>query len=246
MSTLDLSAHSSKQVLPPRQALWREALCEMMEDAQTRPASSSGAPLVLVVDDESGVRSALNSLLRSVGYVTKEFESAHELLESEVVRQGNCIILDIRLPRVSGLEFQAQLARIGINTPIIFMTGHGDIPMSVRAMKAGAIDFLQKPFREQDMLDAVSAAIERDKLRREGNCRDEEQARRYQTLSERERQIMSLASSGLMNKQIAFQLGLAEITVKIHRGHVMRKMGARTFADLVRMADGLGLLKRNT
>jgi len=214
----------------------------MMDDTEGHAAPGSAAPLVLVVDDESSVRGALDSLLRSVGYLTEAFASTQDLLQSAALAHGSCIILDVRLPRVSGLEFQEQLARSGIKTPIIFITGHGDIAMSVRAMKKGAIDFRPKPFREQDMLDAVSAAIERDRLRRRGDGQLEEHARRYQSLTQREQQIMLLATSGLMNKQIAFELGLAEITVKIHRGHVMRKMGAQTFAGLVRMAEALKLL----
>jgi len=213
----------------------------MMDNGERCATIVSEPPIVLVVDDEKDVRTALDSLLRSVGYATKVYASAQDLLESEAVNEGNCIILDIRLPRVSGLDFQQQLAKHGIKIPIIFMTGHGDITMSVRAMKAGAVDFLAKPFRDQDMLDAVAAAVERDRVKRSGAIWHEELARRYRGLTEREQQIMLLATAGLMNKQIAFEIGVAEITVKIHRGNVMRKMGAQTFADLVRMAEALDL-----
>jgi FixJ family two-component response regulator len=154
---------------------------------------------------------------------------------------ASCLVLDVRLPGVSGLDFQAELAKANIHTPIIFMTGHGDIPMSVQAMKAGAVDFLTKPFRDQDMLDAVAAAIERDRSRRKDEQRLSEVRARFDGLTEREREVMGLVTTGLMNKQIAGELGLSEITVKIHRGHVMRKMAARSLADLVRMAEVLGV-----
>jgi FixJ family two-component response regulator len=199
------------------------------------------APLVVVVDDDDAVRTGLGSLLRSVGFRVSGFGSAQDFLTSDVAQQANCLILDIRLPRISGLEFQSQLAAAGIRTPIIFVTGHGDIPMTVRAMKAGAVDFLAKPFRDQDLLDAVAAAIERDQRRRDGDGVLQDQQARYRSLSEREQQVMALATAGLMNKQIAFELGISEITVKIHRGRVMRKMSAHSFAELVRMAEMLGL-----
>lgn len=206
-----------------------------------RDAHAEAAPLVAVLDDDAGLRIALESLLRSVGFRVEGFGAAQDFLASEVVHAVNCLILDIRLPRVSGLDFQNQLAAAGIHVPIIFMTGHGDIPMTVRAMKAGAVDFLAKPFRDQDMLDAVAAAVERDLQRRDGDGILHDQQARYRSLSEREQQVMVLATEGLMNKQIAFQLGISEITVKIHRGRVMRKMGANSFADLVRMAETLGI-----
>jgi FixJ family two-component response regulator len=194
-----------------------------------------------VLDDDDAVRVALESLLRSVGFRAKTFGSAQDFLASDVTRTANCLILDIRLPRISGLDFQNQLAAAGIHVPIIFMTGHGDIPMTVRAMKAGAVDFLAKPFRDQDMLDAVAAAIERDQRRRDGDGLIQDQLARHRSLSEREQQVMALAAAGLLNKQIAFELGISEITVKIHRGRVMRKMAAQSFADLVRMAEALGV-----
>ncbi len=198
-------------------------------------------PLVVVLDDDPAVRSALGSLLRSVGFRVEAFGAPQEFMESDIAHAANCLILDIRLPRVSGLDFQSQLAAAGILVPIIFMTGYGDIPMTVRAMKAGAVDFLAKPFRDQDMLDAVAAAVERDLERRDGDGVLHDQQARYRSLSDREQQVMALATEGLLNKQIAYELGISEITVKIHRGRVMRKMAARSFADLVRMAEALGV-----
>ena len=204
-------------------------------------AAKDEAPLVAVLDDDAAVLGALESLLRSVGFRVRSFGSAQDFLASDTLQSVNCLILDIRLPRISGLDFQNQLTLAGIHVPIIFMTGHGDIPMTVRAMKAGAVDFLTKPFRDQDMLDAVAAAVERDLARRDGDVIVQDQQTRYARLSEREQQVMRLAIEGLMNKQIAFQLGISEITVKIHRGRVMRKMGAHSFAELVRMAETLGI-----
>ncbi|MCK1643085.1 response regulator transcription factor [Bradyrhizobium sp. 157] len=211
-----------------------------------RPASPSGLvsaeePVVFVIDDDASVREALSNLFRSVGLRVEAFGSAHEFLQYKLPNAPSCLILDIRLPRLSGLDFQAELAKADIHIPIIFMTGHGDIPMTVRAMKAGAVDFLTKPFRDQDMLDAVTAAIERDRSsRNEANVLSELSAL-FATLTPRERQVMALVTSGLMNKQIAAEVGLAEITVKIHRGHIMRKMGAKSLPDLVRMAELLGI-----
>ena len=196
---------------------------------------------VFIVDDDASVREALGSLFRSVGLRVELFGSALEFLQGRVADVPGCLVLDVRLPGLSGLYFQTQLAAAGIHLPIIFMTGHGDIPMSVRAMKAGAIDFLAKPFREQDMLDAVSAAIECDTKRR----RDAEAISTLKSLlsslTPREREVLAHVTSGLMNKQIAAVLGLSEITVKIHRGNLMRKMGAKSLADLVRKAEALGI-----
>jgi FixJ family two-component response regulator len=208
------------------------------------PPSASAAgeePIVYIVDDDASLRDALRSLLRSVGLRVQLFGSAPELLQSKLAETTSCLVLDIRLPGVSGLEFQSELAKANIHVPIIFMTGHGDIPMSVRAMKAGAIDFLTKPFRDQDMLDAVMMALERDRKRRESEGSLSEVRARFQSLTPREREVMGLVTAGLMNKQIAAETELAEITVKIHRGHVMKKMAARSLADLVRMAEALGM-----
>jgi len=202
------------------------------------------APLVLVVDDDDAVRRGLQSLLRSVGFRVEPFASGRELLHSNLARDGNCLILDVRMPMSSGFDLQGELARAGIKVPIVFITGHGDIPMSVRAMKAGAIDFLGKPFRDQDLLDAVASAVEADRKRRADEGVAGNLAELFASLSEREKQVMALATTGLMNKQIAFELGLSEITVKIHRGRAMRKMRAASFADLVRIADALGLSRR--
>jgi FixJ family two-component response regulator len=198
-------------------------------------------PTVVIVDDETAVRESLDSLLRSVGLRTLLFASPAELLRASVPDGPGCLVLDVRLPGTSGLDFQDQLSKNGIELPIVFMTGHGDIPMSVRAMKAGAVDFLSKPFRDQDMLDAVSAAIERDTLRRSHAAGLDGVRSKYETLTAREREVLALVVSGLMNKQVAGELGLSEITVKIHRGNVMRKMGVRSLADLVRSAEALGI-----
>ena len=206
-----------------------------------RNLASAEEPIVFVIDDDASVREALRNLFRSVGLRVEVFGSASEFLQSKLPDIPGCLILDIRLPRVSGLDFQAELADAGIHIPIIFMTGHGDIPMSVRAMKAGAVDFLTKPFRDQDMLDAVTTAIERDRNNRnEAKSLSRLQAL-FATLTPREQEVMALVTAGLMNKQIAAEIGIAEITVKIHRGHIMRKMAAKSLADLVRMAQALGL-----
>ena len=206
-----------------------------------RRSPATPPPVVVIVDDEAAIREALDSLFRSIGLRTLSFASPAELLQAAAPDGPGCLILDVRLPGISGLDLQDQLARHGIALPIVFMTGHGDIPMSVRAMKAGAVDFLPKPFRDQDMLDAVAAAIERDTQRRaEASALDEVRAR-YATLTPREREVMAHVASGLMNKQVAGLIGLSEITVKIHRGNVMRKMGVRTLADLVRQAQALGV-----
>ena len=200
---------------------------------------TEAAPLVFVVDDDASMRDALGSLFRSVGMRVELFASPAEFLARGPVNAESCLVLDIRLPGVSGLDFQTQLAKLGNNIPIVFMTGHGDVPMSVRAMKAGALDFLIKPFRDQDMLDAVSSALSTDRERR---ATDEQLAAlkaRYETLTAREREVMALVTTGLMNKQVAGQLGVSEITVKIHRGHLMEKMAARSLAELVKMYQAL-------
>jgi FixJ family two-component response regulator len=195
--------------------------------------------VVHIVDDDESLRRAVGSLCRSVGFETRTYGSAREFLDAKPEDMAGCLVLDVRLPGISGLEFQSQLAEHGIHLPVILITGHGDIPMSVRAMKAGAVDFLPKPFRDQDLLDAVTAAIERDRKRRTADGDANVLRDRFLTLSPREQQVMMLVTTGKMNKQVAGDLGLSEITVKIHRAAAMRKMGARTLADLVRMADAL-------
>jgi FixJ family two-component response regulator len=203
--------------------------------------ASAREPIVFVIDDDASMRRALTNLFQSVGLEVEAFGSAPEMLQSKLPDVASCLVLDIRLPGVSGLDFQTELAKANIHIPIIFMTGHGDIPMTVRAMKGGAVDFLTKPFRDQDMLDAVVTAIERDRKRREvGKIVANLQAL-FETLTPREREILALVASGLMNKQTAAEIGIAEITVKIHRGHIMKKMGARSLADLIRMAETLGI-----
>ena len=204
------------------------------------PVSANG-PIVFVVEDDASVRRSLSNLFQSVGLEVELFGSASEMLKSQLPDVTSCLVLDVRLPGLSGLDFQTELAKANIQIPIIFMTGHGDIPMTVRAMKGGAVDFLTKPFREQEMLDAVLAAIERDRKRREAEKISGELRARFEALSSREREILAGVSSGLMNKQIAAKLGLAEITVKIHRGHIMKKMGAKSLADLVKRAEAVGI-----
>ena len=203
--------------------------------------TSPQTPTVFIVDDDPSLREALGNLFRSVGMRVEAFASAAEFLARPPAEGESCLVLDVRLPGVSGLEFQGQLARAGNAIPIVYMTGHGDVPMSVRAMKAGAVDFLAKPFRDQDMLDAVAAAVARDRARRAEASALDGLRGRYETLTAREREVMGHVVRGLMNKQVAGELGLSEITVKIHRGSVMRKMGVRTLADLVRQAEALGL-----
>jgi FixJ family two-component response regulator len=198
-------------------------------------------PLVFIVEDDESMRRALSNLFQSVGLEVQLFGSAAEMLQSKLPDVASCLVLDVRLPGLSGLDFQAELAKTNIRIPIIFMTGHGDIPMSVKAMKSGAVDFLTKPFRDQDMLDAVTTAIERDRKRREADKVVATLQARVETLTPREREIFALVSTGLMNKQIAGELGLAEITVKIHRGHITKKMGAKSLAELIRMAETLGI-----
>ncbi|MCS0459250.1 response regulator (plasmid) [Rhizobium sp. T136] len=201
----------------------------------------SESPLVLVLDDEQSVRQSLDSLLRSVGYAAKTFAVAQDLYDDSSLPDASCLILDVRLPFMSGLDFQLKLNEKDINIPIVFVTGHGDIPMTVRAMKAGAADFLAKPFRNQDLLDAVAAAIEKKRQMHRQDKFDSELRLRFNSLTAREQEIMTMATAGLMNKQIAGELSVSEITVKIHRGKISRKMVAKTFADLVRMAAALGL-----
>ncbi|MGJ7516991.1 response regulator transcription factor [Pseudomonas baetica] len=196
-----------------------------------------GESMVFIVDDDAPLRESVGSLLRSIGLRVELFGSVAEFMTYQRPDTPSCLVLDVRLQGSSGLDFQNELIAAGINVPIVFITGHGDIAMTVRAMKAGAVDFLTKPFREQDLIDAVCAAHARDKQRRESERHADELRARHQTLTAREQTVMALAASGLMNKQIAGEIGLSEITVKIHRGQAMRKMEARSFADLVRMAE---------
>ena len=204
------------------------------------PASAKES-IVFVIDDDVAMRTTLSSLFRSVGLRVELFGSAHEFGQIKMPDVASCLVLDIRLPGVSGLDFQAELAEADIRIPIIFMTGHGDIPMSVKAMKAGAIDFLTKPFRDQDILDAAVRALERDQKRRDSEKAVSELRILFDSLTSREREVMTHVADGLMNKQIAAKLGITEITVKVHRGHLMRKMKARSLIDLLGMADLLGI-----
>ena len=207
--------------------------------------ASAREPIVFVIDDDASMRRALANLFQSVGLTVEMFGTAPEMLQSKLPDVASCLVLDVRLPGLSGLDFQAELGKASIHIPIIFMTGHGDIPMSVRAMKGGAVDFLTKPFRDQDMLDAVVTAIERDRKRRDADRIAAQLQALLETLTPREREVLALVSAGLMNKQVAAELGLAEITVKLHRGHIMKKMGAKSLADLVRMAETLGIHRNN-
>ena len=213
--------------------------------SQRAPASnangSTDQPIVFVVDDDASMRQALTRLFHSVRLRVEAFESATEFFQSRRPNVSSCLVLDVRLPGLSGLDFQAELTKADVRIPIVFMTGHGDIPMTVRAMKAGAVDFLTKPFRDQDMLDAVAIAIQQDQRRREHEMMVSEVRAHFESLTPREREIMALVAAGLMSKQIAAQINLSEITVKVHRSHIMRKIGARSVADLVRMAETLGL-----
>ncbi len=195
--------------------------------------------VVHIIDDDESTRAVLDSLLRSVGLDARPHEFVDAFLTAKKPDAPGCLILDVRMPRISGLDFQTQLSELGICLPVVLMSGHGDIPMSVRGMKAGAVDFLVKPFRAQDMLDAVAAAITRDEARRNADGEKRSLRDKFATLSPREQQVMELVVAGKMNKQVAGDLGLSEVTVKIHRGSAMRKMNARTLADLVRMAEAL-------
>jgi FixJ family two-component response regulator len=203
------------------------------------PNQSSDRTIVHVVDDDVSMRGALEGLFDSVGLATRTYGAAGEFLAAPPADRPGCIVIDIRLPDMNGLDFQNQLTQMGVRLPVVMMTGHGDIPMSVRAMKGGAVDFLPKPFHDQDMLDAVMAAIERDRQRRAIDNDIAQLRQRFATLSPREQQVMLLVTSGKMNKQVAGDLGISEVTVKIHRGAAMRKMGARSLADLVRMAEAI-------
>jgi FixJ family two-component response regulator len=202
---------------------------------------SAVSPIVFVVDDDVSVRESLRDLLESVGLRVEVFESANAFLAHRQPDAASCLVLDVRLPGLSGLEFQTELTKAGISLPIIFITGHGDIPMSVRAMKSGAVEFLTKPFRDQDLLEAVRAAIERDRARREEEDSLAALKTRFASLTAREKEVIGYVSAGFLNKQIAAEMGISEVTVKVHRRNIMQKMSARSLAELVRMADVLGV-----
>jgi FixJ family two-component response regulator len=205
---------------------------------------SAAVPTVFIIDDDRGMRQAIHDLVESVGLRAESFATGEEFLGTRHTGRPSCLVLDVRLPQMSGLDFQRRLAEAGMQIPIIFVTAHGDIPMSVRALKSGAVEFLTKPFRDQDLLDAIQQALERDRIAQEQQAEIHDLQERYHALTAREREVMTLVVSGMLNKQIAPEIGVSEATVKIHRGHVMHKMQAGSVVDLVRMADKLKLSPR--
>jgi FixJ family two-component response regulator len=205
---------------------------------------SAAIPTVFIIDDDSGMRRAIQDLVESVGLRAEAFATGQDFLRKQRTNEPSCLVLDVRLPQMSGLDFQRQLAESGVQIPIVFITAHGDIPMSVRALKSGAVEFLTKPFRDQDLLDAIQQALQRDSATRQQQTETDILNRHYQSLTAREREVMTFVVSGMLNKQIASEIGASEATVKIHRGHVMQKMEAGSVVDLVRMADKLKLSPR--
>jgi FixJ family two-component response regulator len=205
---------------------------------------SAAAPTVFIIDDDGGMRRAIHDLVESVGLRAESFASGEEFLGTKQIVRPSCLVLDVRLPQMSGLDFQRRLAESGVQIPIIFITAHGDIPMSVRALKSGAVEFLSKPFRDQDLLDAIQQALERDRIGQEQQADIHRLQERYRALTAREQEVMTLVVSGMLNKQIASEIGASEATVKIHRGNVMHKMQAASVVDLVRMSDKLTLAPR--